>query len=174
MSRRGAFTLAEVLVALALGAVVLVAVWSVFNAAGRTAPGLGAHASLQLGTQLALLELNQKLQESIAIERLTSGTSLSYFVVRGKTNETVVGYQVVDAAASAKAGRRLYQLWLASSRGAGTDTQRKVLGQIERCRFTATSAGVLQLHMDLFEDGKSHAVLTSVRLRNLPSEALLP
>ena len=168
-SGRRAFGLTELLVALGLSTVVLLSIWSVFNAAGRAAAP-GSHAGLQLGTQLALLELDQRLAESIELVRPSPGTSLSYFVVRGNTNEMVVGYQVVDPAASTAAGQPIYDLWLAVTRKNAPPEQKRLLQHIERMRFTATSPGVLQLHAELVEDGKTTAMLTSVRLRNLASE----
>ena len=72
-----------------------------------------------------------------------------------------------------RAGRRLTALWLGQHGGAGGASQRVLLTGVERLAFTASSHGVLQVHLQLFEQGRTSAVLSAIRLRNLATEAQL-
>jgi hypothetical protein len=173
--RSKAFTLVEIVIAGAILIIIIgLATGLLLSARGSTQAIMPAF-DLQTGTRKALLEVLQAVQESIDVLRPPMGCTLSYFVVRGKANQILLAYQAQDSAASLKAGIPLYVLYLVECDLDAPDqaTQRRLIGNIKRLSFTTITPGVLQVHLDLFEEGRTYSLLTSVRCRNLHVETSL-
>jgi hypothetical protein len=177
MSRARAFTLVEVLIVGSLVVIVLGIAFGLLRwGEWSTSQVVGPAAELQAGTRKALLQLIQVLQESIEVLRPPRASTLSYFLVRGKLNQVLLGYQVLNTAATKRSGTKLYDLHLAESVPADAGAprpQRLLIANIRRLTFTSLAPGVLQIHLDLYEEGKTYSLLTTVRCRNIHSEAAL-
>lgn len=167
----------EMLVAVCIALLVLSGGYMMVRAARvSTEASLGPSMGLQLNSRKALVEMIRELQESIEIVRPSAGGSLSYLLARDKLNRVLVLYIVKNEKDSAKAGRDLHDLYLYRydhGERAPALNQRLVLSGVERAAFTALSSGLVQVHLDLHEQGKSFPFLTGVRCRNIQTEAEL-
>lgn len=173
--RRGA-TLIEALVALSVFLLLMILVVGIVRWSQKAVQGgLEPHADLQQATQRALLIFLKELEECIEFVRPAPGSTLTYFVGRGKLNEIVTGYQEQDMQGSTRAGRPLYHFYLHRYDPSDPSASKRdlLVSKIERLTFTSRSPGLLQVHMRLFEAGKSYALLTTVRARGVLSEAQL-
>lgn len=175
-SRKSGATLVEVLVALSIFLLLMLLVVGIVRFSQKAVQGsLEPQADLQQATQRALLVFLKELEECIEFARPAPGSTLTYFVGRGKLNEIVTGYQEQDTAASTRAGRPLYQFYLHRYDPSNPSASKRdlMVSKIERLTFTSRSPGLLQVHMRLFDGGKSYALLTTVRARGVLSEAQL-
>lgn len=174
---RRAYSLAEVLVAAGLCLLVLGAAFGLLRFMRTSGEQvLGPAMGLQMASRSAMIQLVKELQECVEFIRPQQGLSLTYFVARDKVNRILTGYVARDAAASQAAGRDLYRLYLHRHEyepAPDPAKQRKVLEGIERASFTTLSPAVLQIHLTLHEQGKSYTLLTTVRARNVHTEAEL-
>jgi hypothetical protein len=134
---------------------------------------LGPQLGLQTASRTALVDLVRELQESIEVVRPPQGASLTYFVVRDKLNQIMVGYLEENAKATAKAGRKIHDFFLdRTGWGEPKRDRRKLLfDNVERLTVTTLSPGLLQIHADFHEQGRTYAFLTTVRTRNINSDA---
>lgn len=128
---------------------------------------------LQTASRKAMVDFIREVQESIEIARPLPGTTLTYFVARDKTNCVVTVYSVKNAADSTAAGKDIFDVYLHRKRFTKPDEQKRILTKVERLTFTALSPGLLQVHLDLNEGGKTYSLLTAVRTRNILSEGKL-
>lgn len=168
----------ELLIAVCIGVVVLAAGFMLMRFARvSTEASLGPSMGAQMQSRKALVELIRELQECIEFVRPTAGATLSYLVARDKLNRVLVLYLVDDAEQSARAGRPMRTLYLYRYEPDGSGnpeaSQRFVLGGVETAGFTTLSSGVVQVHLELFESGKTFPFLTAVRARNIQTEAEL-
>lgn len=177
MSHRRGVSVPELLVAVCVALIVLSMGYMLVRAARvSTEASLGPSIGLQRNSRKALVEMIRELQESIEIVRPASGGTLSYLLARDKLNRILTLYLVKNDRDSAKAGRPLHDLYLYRydyGERAPALNQRLVLSRIERAAFTALSSGLVQVHLDLHEQGKSSPFLTGVRCRNIQTEAEL-
>lgn len=175
MSIRRGFTLVEGLVGVTIFFVVLMCAYTLFNAGNKaSATTITANATLQNASRKAMMDFLKEVRESIEVMRPAPGASLTYFVARGKVNDILTGYQVQNAAASAKANKPLYDLYLHRWDPTGTPQSGKpalVVGGIERLTFSTSSTGLLHVNLELFEDGRTSSLITAVRTRGIGSEA---
>ena len=89
-------------------------------------------------------------------------------------NRILTAYLSKNAADSAAAGRDLYDLYLYRKDFSGPPPiQQKMLSRVERLTFTGLSPGLLQINLDLHEQGKTYTLLTAVRTRNILTEGRL-
>lgn len=129
---------------------------------------------LQMASRKAMVDFVREVQECIEVARPFPGSTFSYFVARDKLNKILTAYLVKNAADSAAAGRDLFDLYLhRKDVSGGPATQVKMLSKVERLTFTALSSGLLQINLDLHEQGKTYALLTAVRTRNILTEGRL-
>lgn len=167
----------EMLVAVSVVLVVLTTGYMLVRAARvSTEASLGPSMGLQLNSRKALVEMVRELQESIEIVRPSAGGSLSYLLARDKLNRILTLYIVKNERDSTRAGRPLHDLYLYRfdhGERAPAMNQRLVLSGVERAAFTALSSGLVQVHLDLHEQGKSFPFLTGVRCRNISTEGEL-
>lgn len=171
---RRAVTLVEILVGLAVTVVISGAAYGLMRfgivSVGQTVtPQVG----LQTASRKAMVDFIREIQEAIEIARPVPGSTLTYFVARDKTNCIVTAYLARNDADSTTAGRDIYDLYLNRKDFAGPSSQRKMLTHVERVTFTALSPGLIQVHLDVNESGKSYAMLTAVRCRNILGEGRL-
>lgn len=172
-ARRG-FSLIEVLVGMGLLVVISGIAYGLMRfgivSIGTTVtPQIG----LQTASRKAMVDFIREIQESIEIARPVPGTTLSYFVARDKTNCVLTVFSVKNAADSAAAGKDIFDVYLNRKRFTQPDEQRRLLSRVERLAFTSLSPGLLQIHLDLFEGGKTYSLLTAVRTRNILAEGRL-
>lgn len=175
MIRRRAFTMIEMLVGLGIFVVLSGMAYGllrfgVISIGATVAPQVG----LQMASRKAMVDFIKEIQECIEVARPLPGSTMTYFVARDKTNRIMTAYMVKNAADSAGAGRDIFDLFV-HKKDFGTlpPEQRKVLSQVERLTFTSLSPGLLQIHADLHEQGKTYALLTAVRTRNILAEGRL-
>lgn len=177
MRRRSAFGVLEMLVGVCLGIILLAMAFMLLRfSRASTEASLGPNMGLQTTSRKALVELIRELQESIEIVRPVQGSSLTYILARDKLNRILTVYLVRNEELSTRAGRPLYDLYLHRhdyGATAGAVNQRYVVGSIERAAFTALSSGLVQIHLDFHEQGRSYPFLTAVRSRNIQAEAQL-
>lgn len=171
--RRGA-SLMEMLIAVAISALVIGIAFGILRLTRvSTEKTLGPQMGLQTASREALVDLIRELQESIEVVRPQQGGSLTYFVVRDKLNQVMVGYLEENARASTAAGRKIYDFFLnrTSWNGEPADRRRRLFDNVERLTVTTLSPGLLQIHADFHEQGRTYAFLTTVRTRNINSDA---
>lgn len=174
LRRRGA-SLVEALIGLAVAGMVLGLAFGLYRfgvvaTGGTVAPQVG----LQTASRKALVDFIREIQETIEIVRPPAGSTLSYFIARDKINRILTAYLVKNAADSAAAGRDLYDLWVhRKDYPPEPSTQVRMLTRVERLTFTTLSPGLIQIHLDLNEAGKTYSLLTSVRSRNILTEGKL-
>jgi hypothetical protein len=174
---RSGLSFVEGLLSLSLGLLVVMAAVSlwrfgIISVGATVSPQVG----LQMASRKALVDFVHEIQECSEVVRPPSGSSLTYFMARDKLNQILVGYQVQNAADSASAGRPLFDLLLYRYDYGATPpakAQVKILTRVERLTFTTLSPGLLQLNLDLNDQGKTYTMLTAIRLRNVLTEANL-
>lgn len=175
LSGRRAVGTLELLIAVCVAVLVLGAGYMLVRAARvSTEASLGPAMGLQMQSRKALVELIRELQESIEVVRPPPGATLTYVLARDKLNRILVVYLTKNEEQSSRAGRPLFDMWLCRydhGERAPAANQRLLLGSLERAAFTALSSGVVQVHLDLFEQGKTLPFLTAVRSRNIQTEA---
>lgn len=162
--------LVEVLLAASLMVLLLGGAFFALSASERSIGStLGPQMAVQSEARKALMVLIRELQESVGIVRPPQGCSLNYFIVRDKLNHIVVTYLVKNEPDSARAGCPLYDCYLVRHdyEGRGLPSRRRLFSSVEKLTFTTLSAGLLQIRLDLHDQGKSFALLTAVRLRNV-------
>lgn len=175
-SRRGV-TLVEMMVALIIGTLVISIAWSLYrfnrvSVEGTLAPQMG----LQTTSRKALVQFIREVQESVEVAKPLQGTTLDYMIARDKLNRILVIYPAKNNAASTAAGRNIYDLYLYRHDYGTTppvQAQRRMIEGLERVAFTTLSPGVVQIHLQLHEAGKSYTLLTAVRTRNILMEGKL-
>ena len=174
ISRRRAVTLIEILVGLAI-MVVLSGVayqlmrFGIVSVGSTVAPQVG----LQTASRKAMVDFIREIQEAIEVARPLPGSTLAYFVARDKTNCIVTVFSVKNDADSTAAGKDIFDVFLNRKQFTKPDEQRRMLSHVERLTFTALSPGLLQIHLDLNEAGKTYSLLTAVRARNILAEGRL-
>lgn len=174
MRRRGA-SLVEALLGLAIAGMVVGLAFGLYRfgvvaTGGTVAPQVG----LQMASRKALVDFIREIQETVEIVRPPAGSTLSYFVARDKVNRILTAYLVRNGADSSAAGRDLYDLWVhRKDYPPEPSTQVRLLGHVERLTFTTLSPGLLQIHLELNEAGKTYSLLTAVRSRNILTEGRL-
>lgn len=163
------------MLAVVLGVVCLsVAYMFLRSARVSTESTLGPQMGLQQAARKALVEMIKEVQESIEIVRPQAGSSLTYFIARDKINDILTAYLVKNDAASAKAGRDIHDLYMHRyDYGASVKAAEAKVSGIERASFTTLSSGLLQIHLELYENGKTYPLLTTVRCRNILPEGEL-
>jgi len=175
--KRAGVSIPEMLIAICVAVVVLGTGGMLLRfARASTEVTLGPNMGAQMASRKALVEMIRELQECIEFVRPSAGASLTYLLARDKLNRVLVIYLVVNAEQSARAGRPLHDLYLYQYEPAGRtppENHRLLMGGVERAAFTALSSGVMQVHLDLFEQGKTFPFLTAVRARNIQTEAEL-
>jgi hypothetical protein len=175
--RRGVSVL-ELLVAVCIG-VLVIGGGAMLTRFARvsTEASLGPSMGAQMQSRKALVELIRELQECIEFVRPSAGATLSYLLARDKLNRVLVLYLVDNAEQTTRAGRPMRDLYLyryePDGGGSPEASQRWVLGGVENASFTTLSSGVIQVHLELFESGKTFPFLTAVRARNIHTEAEL-
>lgn len=174
MRQRGAISIVEMLIATAITAMVVGIAFGILRMTRvSTEQTLGPQMGLQTASREALVDLIRELQESIEVVRPQQGASLTYFVVRDKLNQVLVGYLEENARSSAVAGHKIYDLFLDRT-GWGEEPRvrrKRLLDNVERLTVTTLSPGLLQIHADFYEAGRTYAFLTTVRTRNINSDA---
>lgn len=169
--RRGLSVLELLIVAALLVVVMTVALLFFRSTRVSMEATLLPQMGLQQAARRALVDLIRDVQESVDVVRPEPGSTLTYFIARDKLNQMLTVYLTSDAAASRAAGSPLYQLWLHRREpDAAPGTGRMVLGGVERATFTRLSSGVLQLRLDLREQGRTYSMLTAIRARNVLQE----
>jgi hypothetical protein len=173
--KRSAFSALEILIAAVIGVVCLsVAYMFLRSARVSTESTLGPQMGLQQAARKALVEMIKEVQESIEIVRPPAGATLTYFIARDKLDQILTVYLVKEPNASAKAGRDIHDLMAyRHDYGATPPKADKILSGIERAAFTSLSSGLLQIHFELHENGKTYPLLTTVRCRNILPEGEL-
>jgi hypothetical protein len=175
-SRRG-LGLVEGIVGFSIAMIVVAGAVSLFRfgviSVGAT---VTPQAGLQMASRKALVDFIRQIQECSELVRPSPGASLNYFMARDKLNHILVAYQVQNPADSAAAKKPLYDLYLYRYTYGATppvQSQSKLLSAIERLTFTNLSPGLIQLNLDLNEQGKNYTLLTAIRLRNVLTEGKL-
>lgn len=170
--RRGLSTI-ELLIALVISTIVVGVVFGFFRFARvSTERTVGPQLALGEASRQALLELIRELQEAIEVNRPIQGSTLTYFVVRDKLNQVLVGYLVTNPQAKTQDGRPLFDLILdrTSFGGPSTPKKKKLLSNLERFTVTGLSPALIQIHADFHEQGRSFAFFTTIRARNVFSD----
>jgi hypothetical protein len=175
-NRRG-LGLVEGMIGAAIALIVVAGTISLFRfgviSVGAT---LTPQAGLQMASRKAMVDLIHQIQECSEMVRPAPGSSLNYFMARDKLNQILVAYQVQNAADSAAAKKPLYDLFVYRYNYGATPAaknQVKLLSSIQRLTFTTLSPGLIQLNLDLNEQGKNYTLLTAIRLRNILTEGRL-
>ena len=175
--KRAGVSIPEMLIAICIAVVVLATGGMLLRFARvSTEASLGPNMGAQMTSRKALVELIRELQECIEYVRPGAGATLTYVLARDKLNRLLVLYLVENRDDTARAGRPLHDLYLYQYEPAGptpATNQRLLLGGVERAAFTALSSGTLQVHLELYESGKTFPFLTAVRSRNIQTEAEL-
>jgi type II secretory pathway pseudopilin PulG len=174
--RRRAFTMIEILVGFGIFLVLAGVAYGllrfgIVSVGATVAPQVG----LQMASRKAMVEFIKQIQECIEVARPLPGSTMTYFVARDKVNRIMTAYLVKNAADSTTAGKDIFDLYVHTKdfTPGKAPTNTKVLSNLERLTFTSLSPGLLQIHADLHEQGKTYALLTAVRTRNILAEGRL-
>ena len=160
MTRR-AFTLLEALVVAAVLTVLLSALWMLFSASQRSSSSLTVKASLQKSSRQALATFITETQEGMEVLLPRPGRSRAQAAIRDRLSLIRWYAQRPQPGADG-----LYELWRYT---ADRPQGERLFGGIKRLRFTCRSEGALEVNLVLTEEGQDTALLTTIRLRNLPS-----
>jgi hypothetical protein len=163
---RRALSLAEVVVVLGLLSLLIGgAVW-LFFFGGSTAQRLTPQLSLQQKSRIAVVRLLREIQEGMEVLSPTPGLTLSYALISDKL-ALVRWYFLLKS----QNDPGQFELWRYVDDRTLPPGQRRVLllTNIRRLTFTCQSEGALQINLALAEENSQYSILTTVRLRNLPS-----
>ena len=170
---RRATTLIEVLVAFMLVVTVLATAWMLHRSGtvGVQAT-LGPQMGLQMTTRKALVEFIKELQECVEFVRPYQGSTLNYLMARNKLDLVLLCYLVQNDRDTAREGLPLYDVYVYSNDETipPASRQRLLFGGISRLSFTALGSGAVQIRMDVYEQGRTYPLLTTVRARNIELE----
>lgn len=157
--RRRAFSLVEVLVGIGLlVALIAAAVW-LFSFANRSTARLAGQMAVQQASRKALVRLIRELQEGMEVMRPAPGATLSYALVRDSVSRVVWYFQEPQPGAPGL-------FVLKRFREGQTEV---LLTHLKRLTFTSRSEGAVSMNVELAEEDRSYALLTTVRSRNLAS-----
>ena len=136
----------------------------------KTTKVLSARTSAQQTTCRAIMRLLTELQEGMEVLSPPPGTTISYALVRDKLS-LVRWYYLVPQSG----GKGTHELWRYLHDGKLPREKRSelMLQNVRRLTFTCRSEGAIQVNLTLAEDDQAYSILTSVRLRNLPSAEAL-
>jgi hypothetical protein len=177
LSRRSGLSVLETLIGVVVGLLVLSMAGGIMRWARVCAvTTLGTQMELQMETRRALVEFIKELQENIEIAEPPAGATLNYCLTRDKLNQLLLCYTRKNDLDSKRAGRPLHDLYMyrydyGATPPAGCGWL--VLSHLERVAFTSLSSGLIQIHLDFYENGRSYPVLTAVRTRNIYAESVL-
>ena len=163
---RRAFSLPEVLIALAMVSILIgLVVWlTTFGtrATARLTPRLALHQA----ARRAMARFLSDLQEGMEVVSPRPGVTSSFAVVRDKLSVLRWYYQVPAAA-----GGPLFDLRVMRRDPTLPPAERDtlVVTNVRRLAFTCRTEGALQLNLELAADDQDYALLTTVRLRNIAS-----
>jgi len=166
-----AFTIVECLIALCLLGMLLAICIQLFSHARIVTQKLTPQLSVQQGSRKALVRVIEELQESMEVLVPQPGSTLYYALVRDKVGLLRMYYLVPRKPDSTALGSKMYELWrdIADPKLPPQGGRACLVQNISRLTFTSRSAGSLQINLTLSEQGEKSSLLTSVRLRNLPS-----
>ena len=158
MIRRRAFTIAEVLISVALLAMLIgSAVW-LFAYGGRATSRLSPRLAAQQSARKMVVRLLRELQEGMEVLTPAPGMTLPYAVIADKEGNLKWFYQSADGPP-----HRLFRFVNDPAPG----QTELLLSNVKRLTFTSTSEGALTVNLLLEEEGQESAMLTTVRLRNI-------
>lgn len=170
------YTLVEVLVAFAVVVLVLATAWMMHRSGTVSVQAtLGPQMGLQMNTRKALVEFIKELQECVEFVRPYQGSTLTYLLARNKLDQVLLAYMVKNDAASRREGVDLHDVFVYEhDESVGpASRQRLLFGNVTRLSFTTLGSGVVQIRMDVYEQGRSYPLLTTVRARNIAPEGEL-
>ena len=153
------FSLLELLIGLAVMAVLLYALYALLSSGRRMEDDFGSHLGLQIDAQKSLMQLVRDLQEGITVVQPAPGNTLPHAVIRDKVNRLVF----YSLAPSSVPGELRLRRDIASEHGTQKDY---LLGGIRRFTFTTLSDSAVMLNVVLGAGEKRYAFHTEVRLRN--------
>jgi prepilin-type N-terminal cleavage/methylation domain-containing protein len=163
--RRRAFTIVELLVALAVLGLVIGCVAWLFAYGGRTAKRLTPQLGAQQAGRIAVVRLLREIQEGMEVLAPAPGCTLSYALVIDKLGRVQWFHQRPQSGPSGRT-----ELWvLTDGTAPAADRRMKLVSDLKRITFTCRSEGALQVNLALAEEDAEYPLLTTVRLRNLPS-----
>lgn len=174
--RRSGHSLVEVLLAFGLVIGLLATAFMMYRGGVVSAQAtLAPQMALQMATRKAFLDFIKELQECIEFVRPTQGSTLTYLLARDKLDRVLLTYMVEDPVATAREGRPLQNVFLYRQDNTmpAVARQRLLLGNVTRLSFTSLGSGLVQIRMDVYEQGHSYPMLTTVRARNIALEAEL-
>lgn len=158
--------LVEALLAATLFLVLLGVVYLAFRHGIASTARLTPQLSLQQQRRKAIVRFLREIQEGMDVISPGPGQTLSYALIRDKVAFLTMFY---GRASSRKDGT--FDLWRYRYDPDVPEPSRRELlvAHLGRVTFTCQSEGALQIHL-LLEEGRQHdSLLTTVRLRNLPS-----
>jgi hypothetical protein len=159
-------TLAEALIALAVGLAVLAIAFGLFRYGRFALARIGPRSTVQQNARRALVRTLRELQQGMEVVSPRPGSTLTYAVVRDQRSLLRWYYQLPQALRPGT-----YELWRFVDDDALAPARRheRLLSDVRRLTFTCRSEGAVQLHLVLEEEGQEQALLTTIRLRNLAS-----
>src|SRR5258708_9215884 len=108
---------------------------------GSVGATVAAQVGLQTASRKAMVEFIKELQESIEVARPLPGSTLNYFIARGRTNCITTSFLVKNAADSAAAGIDLYDPSIDHRDFGGKSNQVKSLSSAEPCTLARAASG---------------------------------
>ena len=162
----GAFSIVEALVTLAvLGMVIGLLGW-LFSYGGRAMQRMTPQLALQQAGRIAVVRLLREIHEGMEVLAPTPGSTLSYALIVNKLGQVQWLHQKPQANAPGR-----YELWVMTDAPGvpAADRTMRLVTDLKRLTFTSRSEGALQVNLALAEGEAEYPLLTTVRLRNLPS-----
>lgn len=167
--RRG-ITLVEVLIAFAIMALLIAAVYLVWTRSRVFEDTLTAHSEAQHEVRRAFLALLKEVQQAIDVVLPAEGYTQPYLVIRDQLNRLTTFYLVPDPVATAQEGKDMFHLVKVVP--AYPETQQPavkeiVMRQVSSFTFSCRGAGGVILNLTATVDRKDYSLVTMVRLRAL-------
>ena len=165
-SKRGGFSIAEVLVALGMFVILIsLCVW-IFGYGSGATRRLTPKLTMAASSRKAVVRMLREIQEGMEVILPMPGITLPYAVIIDKIGLARWYYQVPNKNDANLTDLMRYVNDKKIAPGARSDV---LLTGISRLTFTSQSEGMLSINLALQEDSAEYSMLTQVRLRDLAS-----
>ncbi len=164
--RRRAFTLFEILIALALFSILIGLLAWLLGFGGRSTGRLTSSLALHQATRRATARFLADIQEGMEVISPRPGNTAAYTVIRDKISVLRWYYQVPSQTDPTLSDLRVS---IKDDTLPAAQQDALVISNVRRLTFSTRTEGALQINLELATEGQDYPLLTTVRLRNIAS-----